>query len=429
VSGPPATADVVVIGAGICGAACAGALAARGASAVVVEKEAGPAVEQSGRAQGAIRVQGRAAAELPLAVEALRIWREVAGEAEFEFRVGGNLYVCTTPDEVAMASRLVSETHASGLAEVQLLGPEEAREVLPAARGDLLAAMWSPGDAQCDPSSATRTFVERARRAGARFVYDTLALEVVERGGSVAGVTTSRGMVATRAVVVAGGVWTSYLAKTVGVSVPAMPLVVSECETRPVSTVIGPCLRAFRFGARQRPDGRVVLSAGMDTVVDHHLSWASVRHLRLWAPRLLHHRRAVRLGVDWETLAREIRQRAVASPRLIPSGRELPPNRPLVGRAREAIAEVIPALRGAAIARYWAGVIDLSPDGLPIIEAASGPAGLVLVTGLSGHGLALGPVIGEITADLALGRRPGLPIEPFRLDRFRGPTPIPEKMI
>src|SRR5712691_1058354 len=101
------TADVVVVGAGICGVTAAEVLARGGARVVVVEKEAGPGMGQSGRAQGAIRVQGREAAELPLAIESLEIWRSVADHGDdFELRFAGNLYLCTTEEEVRHATEL-----------------------------------------------------------------------------------------------------------------------------------------------------------------------------------------------------------------------------------------------------------------------------------------------------------------------------------
>ena len=74
----PTSADVVVVGSGIVGAATAAEIAARGGSVVLLEKEDRPAREGSGRAQGSLRVQGRHGAEFPLAQEALELWTEAA---------------------------------------------------------------------------------------------------------------------------------------------------------------------------------------------------------------------------------------------------------------------------------------------------------------------------------------------------------------
>jgi glycine/D-amino acid oxidase-like deaminating enzyme len=94
-----------------------------------------------------------------------------------------------------------------------------------------------------------------------------------------------------------------------------------------------------------------------------------------------------------------------------------------------AAARMIPRLREVRVTRYWAGVIDMSPDGLPIVDASTGVDGLVVVTGLSGHGLALGPAIGRIAADLASDGRSDRPIDAFALRRFDGETPVPKKML
>ena len=65
--------------------------------------------------------------------------------------------------------------------------------------------------------------------------------------------------------------------------------------------------------------------------------------------------------------------------------------------------------------RAWAGQIDATPDALPVIDAPASPGGLVLATGLSGHGFGLSPVVGEIVARLAAGREAGFDLGPFRL--------------
>jgi glycine/D-amino acid oxidase-like deaminating enzyme len=95
----------------------------------------------------------------------------------------------------------------------------------------------------------------------------------------------------------------------------------------------------------------------------------------------------------------------------------------------EAAARMIPRLRDVRISRYWTGVVDMSLDGLPILDGSTGVEGLVVVTGLSGHGLALGPAIGRIAAELATGGGTDRAIEAFSLRRFESGTPIPKKML
>src|SRR5205823_4666229 len=221
----------------------------------------------------------------------------------------------------------------------------------------------------------------------------------------------------------------AHLAATAGVSVPVMPVALSQCETEPVEPLISPTLRCFTFGARQRPNGRISMSAGMNTIVDHYGSLASFRHARTWMRRYRANRKAIRLRVDWTRLTREVRTRSVGAAEHMDRQVERTPNRQLMDDSLAAAGRVIPRLRNARISRYWTGVIDMSPDGLPILDGSAGPVGLVVVTGLSGHGLALGPAIGRIAAELATDGRTTRPIEAFSLRRFAGETPIPAKML
>jgi sarcosine oxidase, subunit beta len=426
-----ATADVVVVGGGISGYACAASAAGRGARVVLLDKESGPAAEGSGRAQGSIRLQGRHAAEFPLARESIALWKELAGDADMELRFGGNIYFCDDPAELPTLRSLVAEAHGSGLSEVALLGPDEAREVVPHATGPFAAAMWSPYDGQCDPAKSTRAVAARAAAAGARTFADTLALRINERDGRVTGLETSRGRLEAPAVVVTGGVWTPNLVATVGVDVPIMPVVHGQAETIASDVHVGPTVRAFGFGFRQRPDGRLVLSAGINSRVEHRMSLSSTRDALLWASRYGRNLANVRLRFDRHLTLRQVRERSRLSTRHIPVATEPPaPHRADIDAALVALKRVMPAFAALRVDRYWSGMLDISPDGLPIIDGDAGPDGLVFVTGLSGHGFALGPVIGEIAADLALDHTTERPIRPFRLARFReARVELPDKMI
>jgi glycine/D-amino acid oxidase-like deaminating enzyme len=424
-------ADVVVVGGGISGYASAAAAAGRGATVILVEKEDGPAREGSGRAQGSLRLQGREAVEFPLAREAIGRWRALEDEVDCELRFGGNLYLCDDVAELPSLRALVADAHVAGLSDVSLLSHEEAQAVLPQATGPFAAAMWSAYDGQCDPAKATRAFADRAHALGVTTLTGTLARSIDERGGSVRGIDTSAGYIEAGAVVVTGGVWTPHLVRTVGVEVPIMPVVHGQAETGPIDEHFEPTIRAFGFGCRQRPDGRLVLSAGINARVEHRLTFAATRNARLWASRYRSNRGNVRLRLDPALTLRQVRDRSRLSTAHIPIATEPPaPRRADVDAALAALQRALPAFGCLRIERYWSGLLDISPDGLPIIDHRAGPEGLVFVTGLSGHGLALGPVTGEICADLALEGATTRPIHPFRLARFAEErVPTPTKMI
>ena len=149
------------------------------------------------------------------------------------------------------------------------------------------------------------------------------------------------------------------------------------------------------------------------------------------ASRYRRNRGNVRLRFDGALTLRQLRERARLSTRQVPVSTEPPaPRRDDIDAAMAALKQVMPAFAALRIDRCWSGMLDISPDGVPIIDHEAGPDGLVFVTGVSGHGLALGPVLGEIAADLAVDRATGRPIRPFRLARFREErVQLPDKMI
>jgi sarcosine oxidase subunit beta len=85
-------------------------------------------------------------------------------------------------------------------------------------------------------------------------------------------------------------------------------------------------------------------------------------------------------------------------------------------------AAVVPALAEARISRVWGGLLDMTPDALPIIERVAEISGLIVAAGFSGHGFCLGPVTGEILSQLALRGDTAYPIGPFARERFAGRT-------
>ncbi|GBR61844.1 hypothetical protein AA103581_0009 [Gluconobacter wancherniae NBRC 103581] len=80
---------------------------------------------------------------------------------------------------------------------------------------------------------------------------------------------------------------------------------------------------------------------------------------------------------------------------------------------------LLPELKNAAIQAQWAGYIDSTPDGVPIIDGNSGISGLLVAAGFSGHGFGIGPGAGHLVADIILGRTPITEIKQYKLSRFK----------
>jgi glycine/D-amino acid oxidase-like deaminating enzyme len=422
--------DLVVIGSGICGLSTALEARRRGLSVVVVDKEHSAAREASSRAQGSLRLQGREADEIPLAEAAIAAWRTMSSDADLELKFGGNAYLAVEDDEIPALRKLVDQSHAMGLTSVQLLDADETRVVIPAAKGNFIGAMYSPIDGQVNPEKASKYIFDLALEAGVRFCFGTKALKVVVKHERVEGVITDGPSFATPYVVVAAGVWTPYICATAGIRVPIMPVSMTTGETSIVSENIGPTIRSKGFSAKQRPNGCVVLDAGFSTTVGHGFSLYDSQDIRLWLPRLRAYARIVDPYIDFKRIVAEIRGGSRRSMRAVGAGDGGPP--PKVKEIERAVREmsaIFPCVDHASISRCWVGVVDMSPDGLPILDADAGPGGLAFVAGLSGHGFTLGPAIGQVLTDLIVNRSSGIDVTPFRLARFDGKVPVPERMM
>ena len=66
----------------------------------------------------------------------------------------------------------------------------------------------------------------------------------------------------------------------------------------------------------------------------------------------------------------------------------------------------------------WAGMMDVTPDAVPVIDQVARIPGFFIATGFSGHGFGIGPGAGRLMADLVAGDAPVVDPSPFRLDRF-----------
>ena len=411
------SADVVIIGGGIAGAASAYYLATRGASVVVCEKGE-VAGEQSSRNLGFVRQQGRDPAEIPLMMQSNKIWQGLERElnADLEWIQGGNLVLFNNEEERAAWQRWVDTAKGFGL-ESRLVSRQEVGELVPQSRFDCIGGAFTESDGQAEPTKVTAAFQRAAEGRGAVFLTQCAAFAIETEGEAVTGVMSEQGRIKAPIVVCAAGAWSGRLLRTLGLKFSQIWLKGSILRTMP-APAISPTGTWAGVTFRQARDGKLNVTT---LSVDHDVTIDSILNLPAFAGDYFTRRRGIKLHVNRlftglfagrfsaRAFARELTRYRTLDPA---------PNARALDGCLADVQRLLPQTAAVGIDRSWAGYIDMTPDLLPTIDRLERPAGLVLATGFSGHGFGMGPIVGRLVSELVLDGRPSLDLTAFRFARF-----------
>jgi glycine/D-amino acid oxidase-like deaminating enzyme len=413
-------ADVVVVGAGIVGAATAYALARRGVRVVVLERGA-VAGEQSRKNWGFVRQQGRDPHEVPLMVEANRMWRGLEQElgADLEWVQGGNLALAADQARMGRFEEWLPVARQHGMS-TRLLRAADLAAVVPGLADRFVGGLYTPDDGHADPVKTTEAFVRAARAHGASVHLGCAVEGLATSAGAVSGVITERGEIRAARVVCAAGAWSWRVVRTVGLALPQRWVRGTVARTTPAPALTSCAVWGPGVAFRQRRDGSFNIAAG--GALDHDVTVDSLRQVRFFLPNYWKNKAHFRFHVGRPL----VRSLAAVLPGSAARRRPLswdrgiapPPNPQKVRRALAELGRTVPSLSRLGVAESWAGYIDATPDMVPVIGEAPAPSGLVLATGFSGHGFAMGPIAGRLVAEVILDGKASLDIAPFRLSRF-----------
>ena len=413
-------ADVVVVGAGIVGCATAYFLARRGMRVVVVERGRVPG-EQSRKNWGFVRQQGRDPLEMPLMLEANRMWRGLERElgADIEWVQGGNLALAADETRMARFEQWLPVAREFGL-PTRLLRAHELNAVVPGLAGGFVGGMHTPGDGHADPEKTTDAFARAALAHGASLRFACAVQRVTTRAGAVDGVVTEHGEIRAPTVVCAAGAWSSRLARTLGLALPQRWVRGTVARTTPVPAVTACAVWGPGVAFRQRRDGSFTIAAG--GALDHDVTLDSLRQLRFFLPNFWKNKAMFRFHIGRPLLASLAAALPGSAARRQPlvwdRDLEPPPNPAKVRRSLAELQRLLPALPPLGIASRWAGYIDAAPDLVPVLGEAPQLRGFVFATGFSGHGFAMGPIAGRLVSELIVDGKPSLDISGFRFSRF-----------
>ncbi|MGW3010144.1 NAD(P)/FAD-dependent oxidoreductase [Streptomyces sp. NPDC001219] len=375
------TSDVIVVGAGVVGAACAYYAARAGLTVTVLDR--GPvAGGTTGAGEGNLLVSDKEPGpELALALLSTALWRDLAEllPPRIEYEAKGGLVVASDEPGMHALRAFAAGQDKAGVRAEEIPG-DRLRELEPHLTPGLAGGFHYPQDAQVMPALAAAHLL----RAGGDRVRLRLGEEVTglltTAGGAVRGVRTAAGEAYAPYVVNAAGTWGGEFARLAGVGLPVLPRRGFVLVTEPLPRVVRRKVYAADYVADVASG-----SAALQT--------SAVVEGTAAGPVLIGASRE-RVGFDRVLSAEALRRLAAQATALFP------------------------VLAGVRALRTYAGFRPYLPDHLPAIGPDRRVPGLLHACGHEGAGIGLAPATGLLLARLMTGEEPPLDTGPFDPARF-----------
>ena len=366
------TPDVLIIGGGLMGASTALQLAKRDQKVLVLEKDA-PGRHASGVNAGGLRQLNRHPAEIPLTVEAAKLWRNIRElvDSDCDARFTGQLRVAENHQDLQLLQQRADLVRSLGYTHETIIDRDELFRLVPVLSRHCVGALYCREDGYARPYHTLTAFRRKAQSLGVTFLAGN-KVGGVERTNDLWQVQTPLGHYQAPILVNCAGAWANQIAKALGEEVPLTPkapmLMITERLPPFIEPVLGAASRKLSF--KQMQNGTLLIGGA-------HLARLDFGQERT--------------EIDW-------------------------------GKLKESAATVtalFPQLKKVRIVRTWAGLEAFMPDNIPVIGPSSTLEHAYHAFGFSAHGFQLSPIVGIIMSQLILDGKSQLPIDAFRVDRFQ----------
>jgi len=376
------TADLVIVGGGIVGAATAFYAARAGLRSVIVERRSGLATLTTTRSLEGVRAQFEDPEDIAMMRESLDVFERfpevvAAPGLDISFHQQGYLFVTQQEAGPGLLAARVARQGAAGLDDVELLAGDEAGRRFPFLAPDVRAAAFRQRDGWIASHEASYGFVRGASgRAEVWLETEVTGFDVAH--GRLCAVRTSGGRIETRQAVICAGPFSGEVARLAGLEIPFFALRRHRggIKAHPLIPRGAPMTVSVDTGAHWRPEGPGAW-----------IGWSGALEESPQRP-------SEQVAADWTFPALALDAIGAFSPFWIDVARNL---------ARSNVT-------------VEAGQYDMTPDAKPLI-GPTGVEGLHLNTGYSGHGIMGSPAGARLCVDAMLGRLPPSR-NPFRPARF-----------
>lgn len=377
-------ADVVLIGGGIVGAACAYYLCQAGLDVHLIERGA-PASGTSRACDGLILLWDKSAgAELALGLSSVQLWSQLneSLDRDFGYQRCGTIFLAADEQSLIEGQRKAGLLGEYGVS-TQIVDRQGLPSLEPLLAPDLAGGVYFPEDANLDPRQATLALLSAARRTGLTLHPYSPVIAIRRRSsgaGRIISVISQSAEISTETVVCTAGVWSGQIAGMLGVDLPVKPrkghvLVTARSPDR------------FRHALLEGAYSATVQSGAEDLQVALVAEMTSDGNLLLGSSRQFS-------GFDRTVSLDVIRAIAARAVRFLP------------------ILSTLPVIRSYAGLRPW------SPDHKPLIGPWEAVPGFYVATGHEGAGIGLAPITGQLIARWITGADLPPVAEDVRPDRF-----------
>ncbi len=344
----PTGASVVVIGAGVTGLSAAWWLARAGLDVVVIDKGI-VGWEASGRNGG-----GASHYQSPLFVEEQRLWPMMDELLGYPTEYRRERIIIQRDPELLDHYRAVGRMCTAMGYPVDDLDARQAQEMVPLTDETCLGGIHLRFGGHANPQRTVQAYAWALQDLGGRILQHCPALSIVTAGGRVTAVETPRGSIACDALVVAAGPQSGMLLSPLGVDFPLASARAEMIVTEPAPLMAIGGVDGNGLYGRQTLRGNLAFGGGPHE----------------WIP-------------------------------MTPTGPAARPTSPLVRSLARRVAEMFPRAAHLNVIRSWAGVIENTPDGRPIIDRLEYPGNVTVAT-MSGVGFGLSPASGHAIRDLVI---------------------------